>query len=293
MSYFRQPLLTPEQEEELTNKMSELWDNGFTGKQIAEILNFGEVGPYEKIKPEYVYYYRQKLNLPRRQKPKFSKTDPNLRNERYKVSPEEIMRDYGLITPIEFVELINEKLPLSNSFYYRRARAFNILLYNTPLRESEIRERKIKDFEIKKKKLVIHLLRKKKKNPNRKDEPISIPRTELSPLIEEVINWLESKDWDNELLPECTFNPEHRPFNFSKWTAKNYAKELGEDFYAHFYRFRYITDRANKPKTTILQLKAKTRLTLSALEKYTKTIEKIEEELDEETLAYMKEQGEV
>jgi hypothetical protein len=63
--YFRQPLLTPEVEDQLKTEMAPLWDSGLYGRQIAELLEFGEpLTKYSKVKPNYVYFYRRKFDLP-------------------------------------------------------------------------------------------------------------------------------------------------------------------------------------------------------------------------------------
>jgi hypothetical protein len=187
MSFIRQPLLKPEVEDKLKGELSELWLTGMKGRDIAQKLHFGVKGkPYEKLKPEYVYYYRQKFAkkspelFPLRIDPPFAQ-----KTSRYKHAPEEL----GVIEPEEFIETLNEKLPLIDSFYAKRARSYLLVQFYTPLRVSEIIERKITDFEITKTKITIHLLRKKKHHkPTDKDEPIDIPR--VFPLVDEVYDWI-------------------------------------------------------------------------------------------------------
>ena len=132
--------------------------NGQVRKRHCKQLEFGvENSPYKKVKPAYVYYYRQKFaeeepeRFPLRKEPSFAKGE-----RRYKVHPEEI----GIMELEEFVEKLNEKLP-HESFYSKRARSFLIVLFYTPLRSSEVYERIIDNFTITKEKITIHLLRKK------------------------------------------------------------------------------------------------------------------------------------
>lgn len=106
----REPLLDEETEAKLRVELSELWLSGMKGKDIAKKLHFGEYtlkvngkrlwNPYANIRPEYVYFYRQKFAkknpelFPIRHKPAFARNTPSanrtLRKTRYKVHPEEI-----------------------------------------------------------------------------------------------------------------------------------------------------------------------------------------------------------
>ena len=290
MSLVRQPLLKPEVEDKLKNELSKHWLAGMKGKDIAQELTFGVKGsPYEKLKPCYVYYYRQKFAkdepelFPLRQAPSFAKNtlsaNRNLRRTRYKVQPDEI----GLIEPEEFIELLNEKLP-HDSFYCRRARSYLIVHFWTPLRSSEIYERVIQDFKITKDKITISLFRKKKKHMfGDKKEPIDIRRN--FPLVDELVEWLEGEEWKHEK------NPENRPWNISHDTARNYVKELGEDIYPHYFRFRYLTEQVNYPDTSIGDLKSKTHLTLSALERYVFASKQVERRLDDRITERLRKKG--
>jgi hypothetical protein len=72
MSFGRQNLLNPEEEQELKAKIADYWIlKGHDGKpllsgiQIAKKLKFGEPdGPYSFLSPEYIYFYRDKFDLP-------------------------------------------------------------------------------------------------------------------------------------------------------------------------------------------------------------------------------------
>ena len=70
MSYAHQPLLSKQQEDDLKLKMAPLWNQTnpqLTGMEIAKLLRFGMPGTdFEVLKPQYVYFYRQKFNLPLR-----------------------------------------------------------------------------------------------------------------------------------------------------------------------------------------------------------------------------------
>lgn len=301
MSFKREPLLEPEVEKQLKEKFLPLWLQGMsakvgglpgkklTGLEIAQKLGFGvKDTPYAKLKTHYVYFYRLKwqklhlkkpkenpLNFPPRKEPSFG-----LGEHRYKVAPD----DLGLMSVDEFVEALNEKLPY-DSKYCRRARSFLITLYWTPLRSSEIYERTIDDFRITKSKIKISLLRKKKHHkPGDKKEPISIFRA--FPLAEEIVNYLQGEEWKTEK------NTEGRPWHISHDTARNYVREVfGNDYYPHYFRFRFLTHGANDPKTSLAELQAKSKLTLSALEHYIKAPEKLADEFDRRELERLKEEG--
>lgn len=297
MSYRREPLLKPEEEEQLKVEMSKWWDLELRGNQIAEILQFGEKNTlYEKVKPNYFYYYRQKFDLPIHKEPSFPKG-----SHRYKFLPEDIKKRYGIITPRQFVQLLDQSLP-QDSAYARTARAFNIALYNTLLRSSELYERKITDFYWAPDYpyLRIDLLRKKK-HKHKNDESFEIPRDETSPLIEELITYLNNQEWKKPLKNKrgqvLTNNGETlynlRPWNICYNTARNYAKELGEEFYCHFFRFRWITDRASRPETTIAHLESTSHLTLDALKEYIVTDQDTARDLHKKTLEDMRRKGEI
>jgi len=289
MSFVRQPLLNAAEEDKLMAEMRPLWLTGIPGKNIAQKLRFGAKGtPYKKVKTSYVYYYRQKFakkdpdGFPIRKHPSFAQGE-----QRYKHPPEEL----GIMEPDEFIETLNEKLPLIDSFYARRARSYLIVHFYTPLRSSEIYERTIDDFEISETKIKINLLRKKKRHkPTDKNEPISIPRA--FPLVDEVVDWLEGEEWKQEKTNrkgEVVFNL--RPWDISHDTALNYVKEVFPDAYPHFFRFNFITYEANQPGVTIAKLKSKCRLTPSALDKYITAPEVVEESFDKERIKRFMEAG--
>jgi len=123
------------------------------------------------------------------------------------------------MSPTEFIQTLNRKIT-PNSFHNRRKRAYLILHYWTPLRKSEIYEREIEDFEIDRENrvLIIDLFRKKKKREEK--EPIEVPLD--FPLMDEVVAWLENREWDG------------RPFNISHQTAWLWVKDTFKTYYPHF-----------------------------------------------------------
>ena len=286
--YTRQPLLSPEIEDRLKTEMKPLWDAGLYGGQIATILEFGIPGTaYAKVKPNYVYFYRQKfekefqeekspISFPIRQPPRFAKDAEryaDLRATRYKKIPEE----FGVLMPEEFVEELNKKLPLPAQHRYTEcARAYLILHYWSPLRESELFERLRKDFEITKDEIIIHLLRKKKGHkPGDKDEPNMI-RREWN-LVEEAVGWLER------------FDEDERPFNFEAETARNYVRTVFEGRYPHYFRFSWISDKIDDlPNTTMREIAGKTYLTISAVERYIMKGKRLQKKIDDRTTERLK-----
>ena len=315
MSFVRQSLLKPEIEEELKEIIDILWNSKnpdtdkyeYSGQEIAEMLKFGksilvnkkETNPYASLKPEYIFFYRQKFKLPLRKKASFAKTtdsvEAGLRKTRYKVEPE----DLGLISTKAFVELLNTNLPKFDSFYYKRARSYLIVLFWTPLRSSEVYERVITDFEITETKVIIHLLRKKKRHEiGDKDEPVEIERE--FPLVEELVSYLKSEVWKDEIRDKkgnvvkdkrgkVLFN--QRPWNMSHDTALNYTRELSQNLYSHYFRFWFLTNGANNPEVTIAELKAKSRLTLPALDYYLMAPKALEQSYNRKLLKQLREEG--
>ena len=317
MSFKRQSILNDEVEDQLKGELSKLWlseNPKLLGKEIAEKLQFGksimvnkkETNPYFKVKSEYVFFYRQKFAkenpelFPLRKKASFAKTTnsakPGLRKSRYKVRPENL----EMIDARFFVDQLNWKLPPNtDSFYYQRARTFLITLFWSPLRSSEIYERTIDDFEINKDELIIHLLRKKKHHEiGDKDEPISISR--ILPLVEEIVDWLEGKEWVTELRNKGKFVRDKkgkiimnkRPWMISHDTALNYVKDcFGENFFPHYFRFRYLTQGASNPNISLAELKTKSRLTLPALEYYIMAPKILEQSYNRKLLKQLQDEG--
>jgi integrase len=220
-------LLSPEIEEELKKELTPLWLAGLSGSEIADRLGFGK-GKYEKLKGKseferinYVYYYRKKFGLPNRR-------------PHYKFGKQEEIMDLK-----SFIELL-ESSRLEKEFFENRRRAFLILLYWTGLRKSEIYERKVSDFVIDDKYLIIYAPRKKKKQV--KILPLYLPRKLWG--IEEVISWIKQ------------FKDDERPFNFNAVTAWNYVKIFEKKLYPHYFRLNRVTLLCDNPDVTVSDLRA-------------------------------------
>jgi len=256
------------EQEALRMELEPLWSAGLGASEIARQLSFGVVGSrWEKLKPYHVYFYRRifKLNPRRQRKSGVS---------RYKVKQQEVMN------PEEFIKVLDSKLS-KDTFQERRQRAYLILHYWTPLRKSEIYERPLENFEINKKEqvLTIHLFRKKKKATE--EEPLDTPLA--FPLMNEVIEYLEGKEWE---MMEYS-----RPFDFSPVTAWRYVKDVFGDYYPHFFRFNYITDRCSDPETSLTELRAKTGLSISSLNKYLMRARRAQRSADQRKLEELKSKG--
>ena len=279
MSFKRQPLLNAEDETQLKEEFLPLWLSGMKGKQIAQELQFGVKGTkFAKVRPHYIYFFRQKFNddeaeenkeyfgkFKLRRKAPFAKG-----TSRYKNQP----KDLGLMPVEVFVETLNAKCS-SYSLTSKRIRTYLIIHYFSPLRSSEILERLLKDFEITPTKITIHLLRKKKKKNKRiKDESINIRRS--FPLVNEIVDYFEA--WKSESKKNGL---NQRPFNFSPCTAWNYTRQIFEGYYPHYFRFNYISEEADQPNTSMLKLKSKTKLTPQVLNNYMIDIEETEESVDD------------
>ena len=246
-----------------------MWSKGLTARTIANVLEFGIEGSrYEELKMYHIYFYRGKFGLePRRERPKGY--------PRYKQKQDEVMAFD------EFIETLNKKVR-KDTFHHRRKRSYIILHYWTPLRKSEVYERTIEDFETKKGKLIVHLLRKKKKYPRSiKDEPLSIPL--VFPLMDEVVEWLKNREWADE-----EENPKNKPWNFTSQTAWNYVREVFTNYYPHFFRFNWITDATSDPEVSLAELRSKTGLHVSTLNAYIMSSERIQDKLDIRKLERMK-----
>ena len=273
MSLGRQPILNKSEEQTLEPLLAELWNSPlkYTAEAIAQKLKFGMSGTrWEKLKPYHVYYYRHLFNLPvRREDLSIARKG----RKRYKVKQNEIM------TPNQFIAKIKE-IP-TMTFLDRRKRAYLVLNYWTPLRKSEIYERKGEDFEIDEKSqtLTIHLFRKKKKAT--KEEPIEIPLG--FPLMDNVISWLNNGEWSR--------TGDRRPFRFSGVTAWNYVQKTFEGYYPHFFRFNYITDGFDDPETTLAEMKAKTGLSIAVLDRYLMSSMRAQKRMDGRKMEQLKKEG--
>jgi len=243
--FLRKPLLNKKDEEELKQKISFLWKKGYTGKEIAKILKFGE-GKYEKLNVTHVYHYRKKFNLPKRW-------------DHYRMGKQE---DIMLVN--RFRQLL-KKNPLRRQFFEKRRRAFLILLFWTGLRKSEIYERKREDFVITENELIIKAERKKKA----KDEtgrgpviPIELPMSWWG--VREAAEWISrfKNKWD-------------MPFNIKPVTAWKYAKILDPKLYPHYFRLNRVTQFSDDPDTTIAELRAWFGFHPATIESYLGTDERL------------------
>jgi len=256
--------LSPELEGTLKIQLTPLWDRGIPAKEIAQRLLFGEPGPYEKLKDYHIWYYRKKMGMRARVRRKSGIS-------RYKVRPEEINAPpmEELIPTLSRVYPLDDKIK-SIERKNKMAWAYILLHYYTPLRKSEIYERTIKDFKVGTSPylgnyLVIDLFRKKKivdqKHPPKK-APFYIDTN--APYVNKILDWMnvrihETGD-DKQLL-----------FPISSWQAWNIMKRAFSDLYPHYWRFKYITDRASNPSVPIEDLLVDTDLHILTLRKYLMT----------------------
>lgn len=268
MGFTRSAILNKEEEEVLRSQLRKLWTQGKTASEIAEILEFGkpktstgEDNPYYKLKKFHVWNYKTKFNNDKDHPariPKHSKCGIKKGQRRYKEVPDETM------SFDEFKERLNSEVPsvpLDNTWYSRyvhRKRAYLILHWWTPLRKSEIYERKAKDFTVRNNFVEINLKRKKKYY--RKDSQTEPFFLELNlPMVEEVVNWISLFE-DNE-----------KPFDFSGVTAWQYVKDVFPNKFPHFWRFNYITtavDTTNDVGELIRILLQDTGLDIQTIMKY-------------------------
>ena len=251
MSFGHQSLLNPEEEQELKAKIADYWmlkgRDGkplMTGIQIAQKLRFGETdGPYPFLDPEYIYFFREKFDLPVRRE---YRGYPH----RYKNKQEE---------PIDLTEQIRRIDGLPDfGFHAKRRRSFNILDFWTGLRAMEIIMLKMGDITVDGDRIVINAFRLKKnrKLPREaKIYPLEL-RTKW-PFVECLVDWFER-------FP----SPEEHPFEMNRWTAWNYVKQLWPEGYPHMYRFNRITALCDDPRFSITEIRAWTGLHIVTINNY-------------------------
>lgn len=263
----RQPVLNQDLESILKTQLLPLWEKGLSAIEIAKRLGFGKLGPYEKLKDYHVFYYRRKFGLRPRVKRKSG-------IPRYKHRPEDI--DPPSLD--ELISILDRVYPLNHPFksivrQSKLARAYILIHYYTPLRKSEVYERSLKEFKIGKsrdlgKYLIIDLYRKKKivdqKHPAKK-MPVLLDLE--SPHANEILDWM------TERLQEAEDNKQ-LVFPISSWQAWNIIKKAFPEMYPHYWRFKYITDRASNPMIPIEDLLADTDLHILTLRKYLMTGER-------------------
>ncbi|MBA7493565.1 hypothetical protein ES702_04124 [subsurface metagenome] len=315
MPFTRQPLLSPEVEAQLRKDTHPYWESGMNGRLMANKLGLEVKGSLlEDVPPHYIYFYRlkwQKLHIKDPKKYPLSflpRKVPafGIGEQRYKIHPD----DLGVITQDQFINDLNEKLPpppedlhWQYAYTIKRARAYLIFHFYTPLRCAEIRERDIRDYELTDESIIIHLLRLKKHHKKGdRDEPIEIPISWR--LMNEALEWIQPKHTDEKEYKKWTEENEeairenkrnkdnkeyikkdevqyNRPFGFSESTARNYVHKLYPKRFPHNFRFIYITSMISRfPKVKIDHIRAKTYLTHAAIEKYIITEKKKARELD-------------
>ena len=278
--FTRQALLNPEQEDNLKAQMLPLWNSGMPAKDIAQSLQFGVKGTqFEKVLPQYVYYYRLKFNKKDPQSFLHRKLPPRKQSglSRYKHKQEKLM------TFEQFQENLNAKASPFNPDN-KRKRSYLIVHFWSPLRASELYERTIKDFELTSESLIIHLKRKKKKYKLTDDEePLEIPLS--LPLMNEVVQWLclksdgstgdkinlKDSKWvavePDPKDPKKTAKKYLRPWQISDTTAWKYVNSVFKGFYPHYFRFRFVTDSL-KHNADLQELKDVTGMHLVTLNEY-------------------------
>lgn len=139
----------------------------------------------------------------------------------------------------------------------------------SPLRKSELYERKLEDFVVDEKEKILiieNFIRKKKLKGKAKEIPFYIP-LEYPHVVDEIVKYLVKK-------MEREKDPKQRAFPFSGWVAWNRMKKAFPNSYCHFWRFRYITEAASDPNVPIEDLLADTDLNILTLRKYMMTGER-------------------
>ncbi len=270
----RQPTLTESIEKSLREELEPLWKRGLSAKNIANTLNFGEEGQYKKLKTYHVYYYRTKFELPPRVKrqsgvPRYKHKPDTIEP----LSPDEVYNSLNKVYPLDYTikSTIGKKIMIAKS---KMSRAFLWLLYYTPLRKSEIYERSLRDFKIARSEdmgsyILIDLYRKKKIVTEKKPA-IKAPFY----LSLEAPHTLEVLDWLRYRMEQTNHNMDMLTFPISSWQAWNTVKKVFPDSYPHYYRFKYITDRASDPMIPIEDLLVETDLNIITLRRYMMTGER-------------------
>lgn len=253
----RESILSEEQEKALKRELEPLWlaknaDGGWlhTGMELARILGFGIKGTkYFRVRPEYIYYYRKKLGIARREKARFSKEmTEEKKHSRYKYGKQE-----RLLPPEDFYKKLNLIEPLS--FNANRQRVFLILAFYLGLRQSEIRMLRKSDFEYRSDHLYMNAFRRKKGYWDGEEEA-RYPLYLLFrwPYVEEILDWLERFDSDDLIM------------DITAVTAWKYVKDILPKRYPHFFRLNRITEMVNTGRR-IAEIRAWTGLHLQTIER--------------------------
>jgi hypothetical protein len=243
--------LTPSEERALKKELKKLWmikDNegnwAFNGPQIAKMLGFGVPGsPYVQLKPEYVYNYRQKFNLPIRFEKKHYP-------HRYAHGKQE--------EPLELSEWIDQidQIP-SGSFHGKRKRSFNALVFWTGLRNTEMRILTPDDIEIESDRMIIHAFRLKKSSAlSVKDRTYDVELRLEWMFVEEIYDWVKRFETDDII------------WNVSRWSAWSWVKEIYPEGYPHMMRLNRITAMCSDPRFSIAEIRAWSGLHISTIEAY-------------------------
>lgn len=319
MVFTRRAILEPDIEKQLAKQMFPLWRDGMKAKQIAEELEFGEP-PYKKLKKHHVYFYRTKFNkgtgdkgkykhlkrfegkFPRRRKAAFGKSDEYEIKNRYKDKKEKVMNFQTFKRGLNTLKVTDE-FGEGYSRMIRRKRAYLILHFWTPLRKSEIFQRKISDFDLDEGFLKIDLYRKKKYySPGADTEPFYL-EVNLK-MVNEVVDWIFGEEWkkplrdeNGELVKEKKTKKHiftERPFDFTGWTAWRYVKDTFPTYYPHFFRSNYITRsirNIKEPGALIYELVRDTGLDVQTIERYIMKNPRFRGRLNREQQEFMEAHG--
>jgi len=252
-------ILSPEQEQELKEKIEALWylkdENGdwrYTGTQIARAIGFrakeAPDNPYAYLEPERIYNYRRKLGIePRR--------EPRGYPHRYRNKQTD---------PIDLDTIIRkvEAVPCRD-FNNRRKRAGFMLGFWGGFRNTENRLLTRSDFEFDENPYGIEVLRC---NAFRLKKGRLVSRAEATYSVELILDWVfvrEIAEWVE------SFSERERPWDVHRQTWWRWHKDvLGRDFYPHFQRENRITFFASDPRFSIAMIRAWTGLHLVTIENY-------------------------
>jgi hypothetical protein len=247
----RQSLLDPKDERLLKRELKKLWmikdEHGgwkFNGRQIAKMLGFGVEGsPFEALRPEYVYNYRQKFDLPIR----FTKKSYPHRYKNGKVDEPIDLADW-----MRRIDAIPE-----GSFHGHRKRTYNETIFWTGLRNTELRMLVRNDVILENDRIIINAFRLKKGR--------NVTRKEAIYPLELRMNWVyvpEIYDYINR------YSGEELLWDVSRWSAWMWVKEVYPESYPHHLRLNRITALCSDPRISIAEIRAWTGLHLVTINVY-------------------------